>query len=165
MVISLFWKQDGATDSSFCVASTHLSVDHKLPHRPEATGEAGEHHIQHLDNQHWQPPGMCALPTALLDQHTNDYDTTVISLIRDVDKSAYRWEAEQLALRCSQNNLELNMLKIMTILKWVSNIDLIRKKAQQRMYFLRQLRKFNLLKELLIHWIQFNFQYSSILFI
>ncbi len=27
-------------------ASPHLSVDHKLPDRQEATGEAGEHHIR-----------------------------------------------------------------------------------------------------------------------
>uniref|UniRef100_A0A8C5GZH2 Reverse transcriptase domain-containing protein n=1 Tax=Gouania willdenowi TaxID=441366 RepID=A0A8C5GZH2_GOUWI len=35
-------------------------------------------------------------------------------------------------------------------LKWTSHIDSTRKKAQQRMYFLRQLRKFNLPQELLI---------------
>ncbi|KAI3372935.1 hypothetical protein L3Q82_022731, partial [Scortum barcoo] len=38
-------------------------------------------------------------------------DTTVISLIRDGDESAYRQEVEQLAFWCGQNNLELNMLK------------------------------------------------------
>ncbi|KAI3372758.1 hypothetical protein L3Q82_022715, partial [Scortum barcoo] len=38
-------------------------------------------------------------------------DTTVISLIRDGDESAYRQEVEQLAFCCGQNNLELNMLK------------------------------------------------------
>ncbi|KAI3353757.1 hypothetical protein L3Q82_004989 [Scortum barcoo] len=37
-------------------------------------------------------------------------------------------------------------------LKWESNIDAIRKKAQQRMYFLHQLRKFNLPQELLIQF-------------
>ncbi|KAI3363991.1 hypothetical protein L3Q82_001587 [Scortum barcoo] len=37
-------------------------------------------------------------------------------------------------------------------LKWESNIDAIRKKAQQRMYFLRQLRKFNVPQELLIQF-------------
>ncbi len=37
-------------------ASSHLSVDHKLPDRQEAADEAGEHHIQHPDNQHWRPP-------------------------------------------------------------------------------------------------------------
>ncbi|KAI3352766.1 hypothetical protein L3Q82_019346, partial [Scortum barcoo] len=35
-------------------------------------------------------------------------------------------------------------------LKWESNIDTIRKKAQQRIFFLCQLRKFNLPQELLI---------------
>ena len=37
-------------------------------------------------------------------------------------------------------------------LKWTSNTDKIIKKAQQRMYFLRQLRKFNLPQELLIQF-------------
>ena len=35
-------------------------------------------------------------------------------------------------------------------LKWSSHIDSVRKKAQQRLFFLRQLRKFNLPRELLI---------------
>ncbi|KAK3572881.1 hypothetical protein QTP86_009528, partial [Hemibagrus guttatus] len=38
-------------------------------------------------------------------------DTTVIGLISDGDKSAYRQEVEQLAVWCSLNNLELNTLK------------------------------------------------------
>ena len=37
-------------------------------------------------------------------------------------------------------------------LKWEPNTDTIIKKAQQRMYFLCQLRKLNLPKELLIHF-------------
>ncbi|KAK3551088.1 hypothetical protein QTP70_012181 [Hemibagrus guttatus] len=37
-------------------------------------------------------------------------------------------------------------------LKWDTHIDAIIKKAQQRLYFLRQLRKFNLPQELLIHF-------------
>ncbi|KAI3376906.1 hypothetical protein L3Q82_000156 [Scortum barcoo] len=85
-------------------------------------------------------------------------DTTVIGLIRDGDESAYRWEIEQMALLCGQNNLELKSSKlflgsiISQDLKWESNIDAIRKKAQQRMYFLCQLRKFNLPQELLIQF-------------
>ncbi|KAK0148957.1 putative RNA-directed DNA polymerase from transposon BS [Merluccius polli] len=107
-------------------------------------------------------------------------NTTVIGLIRDGDESAYRREVEQLALWCGQNNLELNKLKTveMTVdfrrspptlppltilnstvccgnlqdLKWSPNIDTVIKKAQQRMYFLRQLRKFNLPQELLIQF-------------
>ncbi len=38
-------------------------------------------------------------------------DTTLIGLIQDGDKSAYRQEVEQLAVWCSLNNLELNTLK------------------------------------------------------
>ncbi|KAK3513017.1 hypothetical protein QTP70_000175 [Hemibagrus guttatus] len=37
-------------------------------------------------------------------------------------------------------------------LKWDTHIDSIIKKAQQRLYFLRQLRKFNLPQELLTHF-------------
>ncbi|KAK3534858.1 hypothetical protein QTP86_028556 [Hemibagrus guttatus] len=100
-------------------------------------------------------------------------DTTVIGLIQDGDESAYRREVEQLAAWCSLNNLELNMLPPLTImnstvptvasfrflgttisqdLKWDTHIDATIKKAQQRLYFLRQLRKFNLPQELLTHF-------------
>ncbi|KAK9533171.1 hypothetical protein VZT92_008318 [Zoarces viviparus] len=37
-------------------------------------------------------------------------------------------------------------------LKWELNISSITKKAQQRMYFLRQLKKFNLSKTMLVHF-------------
>ncbi|KAL0164970.1 hypothetical protein M9458_040723, partial [Cirrhinus mrigala] len=104
-------------------------------------------------------------------------DTTVIGLIRDGDESAYRQEVKELAVWCSHNNLELNKLKTVEMivdfrrnplhflthhhgqhcgysgeiqdLKWVTHIDSIVKKAQQRLYFLRQLKKFNLPQELL----------------
>ncbi len=140
-------------------------------------------------------PQGCFLSALLFSLYTNDCtskypsvkllkfadDTTLIGLIQDGDESAYRQEAEQLAVWCSLNNLELNMLKTveMTVnfrrnlpalppltimdstvpavesfrflgttisqdLKWDNHIDSIVKKAQQRLYFLRQLRKFNL---------------------
>ncbi|KAK9535585.1 hypothetical protein VZT92_007958 [Zoarces viviparus] len=37
-------------------------------------------------------------------------------------------------------------------LKWELNISSITKKAQQRMYFLRQLKKFNLPKTMMVHF-------------
>ncbi|KAL0151642.1 hypothetical protein M9458_053043 [Cirrhinus mrigala] len=140
-------------------------------------------------------PQGCVLSPLLFSLYTNDCtskdpsvkllkfadDTTVIGLIRDGDKSAYRQEVEQLSLWCSHNNLELNTLKTveMTVdfrrkppaltpltimnstvaavdsfkfletnisqdLKWDIHIDSMVKKAQQRLYFLRQLKKFNL---------------------
>ena len=42
-------------------------------------------------------------------------DTTLIGLVSDGDESAYRWEIDHLATRCSQNNLELNALKTVEI--------------------------------------------------
>ncbi len=38
-------------------------------------------------------------------------NTTLIGLIQDGDESGYRQEAKELAVWCSLNNLELNMLK------------------------------------------------------
>ncbi len=93
-------------------------------------------------------------------------------------RTVTRLEVKELAVWCILNNLELNCglqekppcsppLTIMdstvttvesfrfpgtTIsqdLKWDTHIDSIVKKAQQRLYFLRQLRKFNLPQELL----------------
>ncbi|KAI7793933.1 hypothetical protein IRJ41_009315 [Triplophysa rosa] len=145
-------------------------------------------------------PQGCVLCPLLFSLYTNDCtaqdpsvrllkfadDTTLIGLIQDGDESAYRQEAEQLAVWCSHNNLELNTLKTvetivdfrrnppalppLTImnstvaavesfrflgttisqnLKWDNHIGSIAKKAQQRLYFLHQLKKFNLPQTLL----------------
>ena len=64
---------------------------------------------------------------------------------------------------CSQNNLELNTLKTVESfrflgtmlsqdLKWELNISSLTKKAKQRMYFLQQLKKFNLPKTTMVHF-------------
>ncbi len=145
-------------------------------------------------------PQGCVLSPLLFSLYTNDCtskdpsvkllkfadDTTLIGLIQDGDESAYRQEVKELAVWCSLNNLELNMLKTVEMivdfrrnppalppltimnstvtavesfrflgttisqdLKWDIHIDSIARKAQQRLYFLRQLRKFNLPQELL----------------
>ncbi len=142
----------------------------------------------------------CTISPLLFSLYTNDYtsknpsakllkfadDTKLIGLIQDGDVSAYRQEIKELAIWCSLNNLELNMLKTVEMivdfrrippalppitimnstvttvesfrflgttispdLKWDNHIDFIAKKAQQRLYLLRQLRKFNLPQELM----------------
>ncbi len=116
-------------------------------------------------------------------------DNTLIGLIQDSDKSAYRLEVEQLSVWCNLNNLELKTLKTVEMivdfrrnppalppltitnstvtavesfrflsttisqeLKWDNHIVSIVKKAQQRLYFLHQLRKFILPQKLLIQF-------------
>ncbi len=70
-------------------------------------------------------PHGCVLSPLLFSLYTNDCtskdpsvkllkfadDTTLIGLIQDGDESAYRQEVKELAVWCSLNNLELNMLK------------------------------------------------------
>ncbi|KAK3513968.1 hypothetical protein QTP70_000169, partial [Hemibagrus guttatus] len=116
-------------------------------------------------------------------------DTTLIGLISDGDKSAYRGEMDRLVSWCSMNNLELNSLNTVEMivdfrkdpaplppvilcdspvtsaesshflgttitkeLKWEQNISSLTKKAQQRMYFLRQLKKFLLPVKMLVNF-------------
>ncbi len=85
-------------------------MDHQLPDRQAAAREA---------------PQGCVLSPLLFSLYTNDCtskdpsvkllkfadDATLIGLIKDGDKSAYRQEVKELAVWCSLNNLELNMLK------------------------------------------------------
>uniref|UniRef100_A0AAQ4P2L3 Alkylated DNA repair protein AlkB homologue 8 N-terminal domain-containing protein n=1 Tax=Gasterosteus aculeatus aculeatus TaxID=481459 RepID=A0AAQ4P2L3_GASAC len=107
-------------------------------------------------------------------------DTTLIGLISGGDESAYRWESDHLVLWCSQNKAQLKdsgdsgcgfpeeqsptspvtivdsfsfLGSIITQdLKWELNISSITKKAQQRLFFLRQLKKFNLPKTMMVHF-------------
>ncbi|KAI2646125.1 putative RNA-directed DNA polymerase from transposon BS [Labeo rohita] len=83
-------------------------------------------------------------------------DTTLIGHINDGDESAYRQGVKELADWCSHNNLELNTLKIVEMTvdfrrnpPALPPLTVMDSTAQQRLYFLRQLRKFNLPKELL----------------
>ncbi|KAI2644956.1 putative RNA-directed DNA polymerase from transposon BS [Labeo rohita] len=99
-------------------------------------------------------------------------DTTVIGLIKDGDESPYRQEVKELAVWCSHNNQELNTLEIIVDfrrnppcsppthyheqlfnnsgdIQVPGHYNLSGPEVQQRLYFLCQLRKFNLPKELL----------------
>ncbi|KAF7646701.1 hypothetical protein LDENG_00183650 [Lucifuga dentata] len=101
-------------------------------------------------------------------------DTTLIGLISGEDESTYRWEIDHLVTWCRQNNLELNALETVknpapptSIILCDTPVDIVEhflflgtiitqdlkweltKKAQQRMYFLWQLKKFNILQHLL----------------
>lgn len=71
-------------------------------------------------------PQGSVLPPLLFSLYTNDYisrdpsvnffkfadDTMITGLIQVRDESVYRGDIEQLAVWCSQNNLELNALKL-----------------------------------------------------
>ncbi|XDV18914.1 hypothetical protein PO909_024508 [Leuciscus waleckii] len=90
-------------------------------------------------------------------------DTTVIGLISKGDEAAYREEVLNMAAWCSENNLALNTKKTKEIivnfrknstdlapLYINGNITVVIKKAQQRLRFLRVLRKCNLASNLLL---------------
>ncbi|KAI3355751.1 hypothetical protein L3Q82_004200 [Scortum barcoo] len=83
-------------------------------------------------------------------------DITVIGLISDNDESHYRAEVEHLATWCADNNLLLNTNKTKELivdfrkflgihisenLSWTANTSSLIKKAHQRLFFLRTLKK------------------------
>ena len=53
---------------------------------------------------------------------------------------------------CLHGVLQVSGSTISQDLKWEPNTDTIIKKAQQRMYFLRQLKKFSLPKTMMVHF-------------
>ncbi len=86
-------------------------------------------------------------------------DTTVIGLITDNDETAYREEVSTLSKLCQENHLSLNIDKtpvervnsfkflcihITEDLTWSAHTDAVLKKAHQRLFFLRLLRKFGM---------------------
>lgn len=89
---------------------------------PSASGSSaswltGDNYIQHWGHQYWSPPRPASCPLLHNDCTWKGFsvkfltlvdDTTVVCLINDGDKSAYRQEVEQLAHWCSLNHMELN---------------------------------------------------------
>jgi hypothetical protein len=108
-----------------------------------------------------------------------DY-TTMVGLITNNDETAYREEVRDLVEWCHENNLSLNVNKmkewtcglqetaeracphpyrqscscvhITDNLKWSTHTDSVVKKAQQRLFNLRRLKKFNLAPKTLTHF-------------
>ncbi|KAK0137744.1 hypothetical protein N1851_026048 [Merluccius polli] len=74
-------------------------------------------------------------------------DTTLIRLISGGDESAYRTQPHQPPSPWGSPPSHCEVLLDLTV--WELNISSLIKKAQQKMYFLRQLKKFNLPKTMM----------------
>ncbi|XP_058613140.1 uncharacterized protein LOC131528177 [Onychostoma macrolepis] len=110
-------------------------------------------------------PQGCVLSTAKFSSnHIIKFadDTTVVGLISNNDETHYREEVAQLAKWCGTNNLSLNVSKTKEVvmervsstkflgvhitedLTWTTNTMSLSKKAQQRLHFLRRLKRASL---------------------
>lgn len=160
--------------------SFHLLVDHYLPDRQDAAGEAGKipSSTRTIRTGPLQGFAFSPLLCSLYSHNCRSEDPTFKLLKKTkhrssassetASESVYGQEVELLILLCGQKNL--NKLKTMAMTfyfrksppiaphhtqqhhrcfgstisqdqKWASNIDTIGQKAQQRLHFLRQLRK------------------------
>uniref|UniRef100_A0A674ENP9 Reverse transcriptase domain-containing protein n=1 Tax=Salmo trutta TaxID=8032 RepID=A0A674ENP9_SALTR len=120
-------------------------------------------------------PHGCVLSSHLYSLFTHDCvaniiikfadDTTVVGLITDNGETAYREEVRDLAVWCQDNNLSLNVSKtkvmimdyrkrraefhITNKLSWSKHTRKVVKRARQRLFPLRRLRRFGLVPQIL----------------
>jgi hypothetical protein len=100
-----------------------LQLDPGLPDGQTTSCEDCQQQLCHSDSEHRGPPGVCPQPSAVLIpcSPTTAWlfnsiikfadDTTIVCLITNNNKSAYREEVSELALWYQDKNLSLNVGK------------------------------------------------------
>ncbi|KAK1802916.1 hypothetical protein P4O66_021442, partial [Electrophorus voltai] len=114
-------------------------------------GDIGKVQIKNPDRQYWCHTRLCTLPTYFLTVMTNDCTSMdpSVNILKFADDSTSVSYVTVINRLTDRTVLAVEYFKFLgtTItkdLKWDSNITSIIKRAQERMFFLHQLRKFTL---------------------